>query len=116
MMARTISADENTSAATKDPVAPTIAPVTIGPTTPPMFDTEFCTPATIDTMFLGATSAGKAQTCEAATVIPDLAMHSSTTAITADCAKAAIPILDAIASPEISNSLQVDGDVTLSEL
>src|ERR1700730_6365669 len=116
MMLRTTRADENTSAATKDPVAPTIAPVTIGPTTPPMFDTEFCTPATIDTIFFGATSAGKAHTCEAATVIPDLAMHSSTTAITADCAKAARPILDAIASPTIRNSLRVAVNDNLPEL
>src|SRR5471032_3314140 len=106
-MARTIRAAENTNAATNDPVAPTMAPVTIGPTTPPIFDTEFCTPATIDTMFFGATSAGKAQTCDAATVMPDFAMHSSTTAITADCAKAARPILDAITSPTIRNSLRV---------
>src|SRR5471032_137891 len=106
-MARTIRAAENTSAATKEPVAPTIAPVTIGPTTPPIFDTEFCTPATIDTMFLGATSASNAQTCDAATVMPDLAMHSNTTAITADCAKAASPLLDAITSPTISYSLRV---------
>src|SRR5260370_29007914 len=83
MMARTIKADENTSAATKDPVAPTIAPVTIGPTTPPIFDTEFCTPATIDTMFFGATSAGKTHNFVAAMVIPGFVAHTSTTSIPA---------------------------------
>jgi len=37
----------------------------------------FCTPATIDTALGGATSPGSAQTCDAATVVPDFAMHSS---------------------------------------
>src|SRR5260370_31629412 len=101
MMARTIKADENTSAATKDPVAPTIAPVTIGPTTPPIFDTEFCTPATIDTMFFGATSAGNAQTWEAAIGMPGFGTHSNTPGIPAQSAEDAQPLLDGLRSPAV---------------
>src|SRR6516225_168745 len=102
-----MSTEENTSAGTNDPVAPTSAPVTIGPTTPPRFDTVFCMPATIDTAFSGATSPGNAQTCDAATVVPDFAMHSSSTAIAAECANAASPMLDAITSPVTRKSLRV---------
>src|ERR1700741_2392907 len=102
-----ISTDENTSAGTNEPVAPPIAPVTIGPTTPPMFDTVFCTPATIDTALGGATSPCSAQTWDAPPAGPDFAMPNSSTAMAAESANAANPMLDAITSPTMRNSVRV---------
>ncbi|KVD70625.1 hypothetical protein WS62_12075 [Burkholderia sp. ABCPW 14] len=57
------SAAGNTGAGMDEPDAPTIALVTIGPTTPPMFDTMFCKPAAIDTVLPGAASSNSRRRC-----------------------------------------------------
>ena len=90
---------EKISAQLNEPVAATIAPVMIGPTAPPIFETVFCSPATIETLFLGATSPGKAQTCDAATVVPDFATHKRKTVINTESVNGAKPIQSAISKP-----------------
>ncbi len=98
---------EKISAQLNEPVAATIAPVMIGPTAPPIFETVFCSPATIETLFLGATSPGKAQTCDAATVVPDFATHKRKTVINTESVNGAKPIQSAISKPIVKNSLRV---------
>jgi len=90
-----------------EPVVCKIMPVTIGPTTPPILETEFWSPATTEVIFLGATSPGSAHTWEAATVVPDFAIHKSTMAVTADSAKAARPMQDAIRRPPTKKTFRV---------
>src|SRR5208283_720072 len=107
MIATTINAAENTRAGTKDPVACTRKPVIIGPTTPLRADPVFCIPANTAAMLRGAISPGSAHVWEAATVVPDLAIHSNTIVTTTDSVKAAIPMQDAISKPMHTNNFRV---------